>query len=115
MLHESYCFIRKKSKFLQDGLNRKSVFSYFIAATKPSANVCVAHGTLCNDPSVHNRIELWLRILSQANSVRFGGALAVTRQTLKFRGNPVGKHCRKSSERLKILSLKKSNSKSYRV
>jgi len=32
---------------------RKSMFFDLFAAAKPSANVCVAHGTLCNDPSVN--------------------------------------------------------------
>jgi len=27
-------------------------FNHFVAA-EPSVNVCVAHGTLCNDPSVY--------------------------------------------------------------
>jgi len=53
-----------------------SVFQPF-AAVEPSANVCIAHGTLCNDPSVYptscnkpvkqwygyNCIVLWLQIL----------------------------------------------------
>ena len=34
-------------------LPRRSVFFHLFAAAKPSANVCVAHGTLCNDPSVY--------------------------------------------------------------
>jgi len=29
-----------------------AVFFNLFAAAEPSANVCVAHGTLCNDPSV---------------------------------------------------------------
>jgi len=29
-----------------------AVFFNLFAAAKPSANVCVAHGILCNDPSV---------------------------------------------------------------
>ena len=34
------------------GLERAVFFNLF-AAAEPSANVCVAHGTLCNDPSVY--------------------------------------------------------------
>ena len=30
----------------------RQCFSRFAAAVEPSANVCVAHGTLCNDQSV---------------------------------------------------------------
>jgi len=55
------------------------VFFNDFAAAEPSANVCVAHGTPCSDPSVYptfcnkpvkqwycyNRIDLWLRISSQ--------------------------------------------------
>jgi len=29
------------------------VFFNLFAAEEPPANVCVAHGTLCNDPSVY--------------------------------------------------------------
>ena len=29
------------------------MFFNLFAAREPSANVCVAHGTLCNDPSVY--------------------------------------------------------------
>jgi len=57
-----------------------SVFFNLFAAAGPSANVCVAYGTLSNDPSVYptfcnkpvklwycyNPIELWLRISFQA-------------------------------------------------
>jgi len=31
----------------------KSVFFILFAAAEPSPNVCVAYGTLCNDPSVY--------------------------------------------------------------
>jgi len=31
----------------------QSVFFNLFAAAKPSVNVCVAHGTLCNYPSVY--------------------------------------------------------------
>jgi len=34
-------------------LKCKSVFFNLFAAAEPCANVCVAHGTLCNDPSVY--------------------------------------------------------------
>jgi len=61
------------------------VFFNLFAAAEPSANDCNAHGTLRNDPS-YNRIELWLRISSQAISVRFGG-------TLRLLGTPGEKHC----------------------
>jgi len=30
----------------------RTVFFNLYAAAEPSANVCVAHGTLCNDPNV---------------------------------------------------------------
>jgi len=33
--------------------NPNAVFFNYFAAAEPSANVCVAHGTLCNDPSVY--------------------------------------------------------------
>jgi len=29
------------------------VFFNLFPTAEPSANVCVAHGTLCNDPSIH--------------------------------------------------------------
>jgi len=29
------------------------LFNLCSAAVEPSANVCVAHGTLCNDPSAY--------------------------------------------------------------
>ena len=62
------------------------MFFNLFAAAEPSANFCVAHGTLCSDPSLYptfcnkpvkqwycyNRIELWLWISSQAISVCFG-------------------------------------------
>jgi len=61
------------------------VFFNISAAAEPSANVCVAHGSLRNDPSVYptfcnkplkhwccyNCIELRLRISSQVISVCF--------------------------------------------
>jgi len=50
----------------------RQLFFNLSAAAEPSANVCIAHGTLCNDPS-YNRIETWLQISSQAISVCFGG------------------------------------------
>jgi len=31
----------------------RPVFVNLFAATEPSGNVCIAHGTLCNDPSVY--------------------------------------------------------------
>jgi len=45
------------------GIVMPVLFNLF-AAAEPSANVCVAHGTQCNDPSVYcyKRIELSLRI-----------------------------------------------------
>ena len=41
----------------------------------------------------YNRVELWLRISSQAISVCFGGTLIATRRTMRFSGTPVEKHC----------------------
>jgi len=63
-----------------------AVFFNLFAAGEPPANVCVAHGTLCNDPCVYptfcykpvkqwycrNRIELWWRASPQVISVCFG-------------------------------------------
>jgi len=77
----------------------RAVFLNLFAVAEPSANVCVAHETLRNDPSVYpafcnkplkqwycyKRIKLWLRISSQAISFRFGG-------TLRFHRTPVEKH-----------------------
>jgi len=34
----------------QELFARKPVFFNLFAAAEPSANVCVTHGTLCNDP-----------------------------------------------------------------
>ena len=46
----------------------RSMFFNLFAAAEPSANVCVARGTLCNDPSVYPTFSL----MNQAISVCFG-------------------------------------------
>jgi len=38
---------------LRNGVSCSSVFFNVIAAAETSANICVAHETLCNDPSVY--------------------------------------------------------------
>jgi len=73
------------------------VFFNLFPAAEPSANVCLAHGTLCNHPSVY------IAITAQNCGCEFrprqfwsvsAKPLAVTR------GNPVEKHC---SELIKFL------------
>jgi len=58
------------------------LFNLFVAA-EPSANVSIAHGTLCIDPSVFiaTTAQNWSQISFQAISVCFGGTLAATRGT----------------------------------
>jgi len=54
-----------------------AAFFKLFAATESCAIVCIAHGTLCSDPSVYptlyNGIELRLQISSHAMSVCFDG------------------------------------------
>ena len=71
------------------------LFNLF-AAAEPYVNVCVAHGTQCNGPSVYIATtaqncgrEFHPR---QFRSVS-GKPLAATRGTQRFRGTPVEKHC----------------------
>jgi len=65
------------------------VFFNLFAAAEPSANVCVARGTLCNDSSVYPTFcykpdrQKW-----QFRSV-LAEPLASTRGTLRFRGTTV--------------------------
>jgi len=69
----------------------KQCFSAFFAATEPSANDCVVHGTLCNDSSAfiatttqnYGR-EFRPRIFRSVSAE----PLAATRGTLRFRGKP---------------------------
>jgi len=72
------------------------VFLNHFAAGEPSANVCVAHGTVRNDPSVYIATTAQNRgcefRLAQFRSVS-GEALAATRGTQRFRGTAVEKHC----------------------
>jgi len=84
-----------------------ALFFNISAAVEPSANVCVAHGTLCNGPNVcptfcnqpvrqwycYNCIELWDEI--RPANFRFFPVepLAATHGTLRFHGISVEKHC----------------------
>jgi len=64
-----------KSK-LQDFPNpQSSVFQHFCAA-EPSATVCFAHGTLCNDPSIYPAVP------SLANEFRHGQFRSVSAESL---------------------------------
>ena len=71
-----------------------AVFSNLFAAAEPSVNVCVARGTLCNDPSVY--IATTAQNCGcecpprQIRSVSVE-PLAANRGTLGFRGTPVEK------------------------
>jgi len=71
------------------------VFFNIFAAAEPSANVCVAHGTLRNGPSVY------IVATAQNCGCEFrprqfrsisADSLAATRGNLRFRGIPVEKH-----------------------
>jgi len=72
--------------------NLVSVFFNLFTATEPYANVCVAPGTLNNDPSVYpgfcNK-----RISSQAISVCFGGTPGSHWRNPEVPRNPIEKHC----------------------
>ena len=67
-----------------------SVFQPFCCSGTFS-KCCIAHGTLCScDTVVHccNRVELWLRISSQAISVCFGGTPGSHSRNPVFPRNP---------------------------
>jgi len=72
------------------------VFFNHFAAAELSVNVCVARGTVCNDPNIYNATtaqncgcEFRPR---QFRSVS-GKPLAATRGTQRFRGTTIEKHC----------------------
>jgi len=44
--------LKQKETFLIESVSTPVLFN-LSAAMEPSANVCVTHGTLCNDPSVY--------------------------------------------------------------
>jgi len=44
--------LKEKETFLIEPVSTPVLFNLF-AAAKSTANVCIAHGTLCNDPSVY--------------------------------------------------------------
>jgi len=73
------------------------VFFNLFAATERSANVCIARGTLCNDPSVYITITAY-NCGCEFGPTQFRSvlveSLATTRGTLRFRGTPVEKHWR---------------------
>jgi len=50
--HKVWSFSGTIVLFLFVGFSVYQCFSVFFAAVKPSVNVCVAHGTSCDDPSV---------------------------------------------------------------
>jgi len=86
-----------------------AVFFNLFAATEPSANVCVARGTLCNDPSVYIAItakncgcEFPPRQIRSVSAE----PLAANRGTLGFRGTPVEKHWHTVIQsRMQIISM----------
>jgi len=73
----------------------RAVFFNPFAAAWPSANACVAPGTLCDDPIVYSTIcskpDGWKWHYQSV----LAGPLAATRRTLRLCGTPIEKHwCR---------------------
>ena len=69
-----------------------AVFFNLFAAAEPSANVCVAHGTICNDSSVYLTFIINQMSRYVASMFYFYGSaesLGATRETLRFRGTAV--------------------------
>jgi len=67
------------------------VFFNLSAAAEPSANVCVAHGTLCEGPSLHLAFCNKPMARNVASMLYFyisAEPLAGTRGTLRFGGAP---------------------------
>jgi len=78
------------------------VFFNLFAAAEPSASVCVAHGTLCNNPSVYTLFVISQMCGNAASMLYFYVSAEPLADT---RGTSVEKHCCVLINNLVVMQL----------